>query len=296
MIRPTPPTPDIQQPARRIASQSWFERLARLGYAAKGLVYFIVGLLAAQAAWGAGGRTTDTQGALQAIVTQPFGKLLLSLVLIGLIGYALWRSVQAILDPDHIGQSVDAKRLAQRIGYGFSAIAYFGLAAAAVKLLLGSGGGSSETSTQDWTARFLSQPFGQWLVGLAGLTVLGVGISMLYQAYKAKFQDTLRLNQMSPAERKWSKRLGQIGIAARGVVFGVIGLFLIQAARQSDASEAKGLGGALAALASQPYGSWILGLVALGLIAYSLYSLVEAKYRRIADPSPNSPSREGSRH
>lgn len=172
MIRPTPPTPNIQQPVRRIASQSWFERLARLGYAAKGLVYFVVGLLAAQAAWGAGGRTTDTQGALQAIVTQPFGKFLLSLVLVGLIGYALWRSVQVILDPDQAGQPMDAKQLAQRVGYGLSAIAYFGLAAAAVKLLLGSGGSSGETSTQDWTARFLSQPFGQWLVGLAGLAVL----------------------------------------------------------------------------------------------------------------------------
>jgi hypothetical protein len=121
-------------------------------------------------------------------------------------------------------------------------------------------------------------------------------MAMLYEAYKAKFQDTLRLNQMSPAEKKWAKRLGQFGIAARGVVFGVIGLFLMQAARQSDASEARGLGGALAALAAQPYGSWILGLVALGLIAYSLYSLVEAKYRRIAEPSPHPPSHERSRH
>jgi Domain of Unknown Function (DUF1206) len=280
MTRRNSPTDNIKQPVRRASSQPWFERLARLGYAAKGLVYFIVGFLAAQAAFGSGGRTTDTSGALTTIVTQPFGKFLLFLVTIGIIGYVLWRIVQTILDPEHAGEKMDAKRIAQRLGYAFSALAYSGLAVTAAKLIIGSGG-SSGNATQDWTARFLAQPFGRWLVGLAGVVVIGVGFSYLYEAYKAKFRRHLKLSQMSQAEQTWAVRLGRLGIAARGIVFGIIGLFLIQAAKQSDASQAKGFGEALASLEQQPFGPWVLGLVALGLIAYGIYSVVEARYRRI---------------
>jgi hypothetical protein len=122
---------------------------------------------------------------------------------------------------------------------------------------------------------------GQWLVGLAGAIVLGVGVSYFYQAYTAKFQRHFKLNQMSSTERKWAKRLGRFGIAARGVVFCIIGLFVVIAALRSDATQVKGLGEALAVLAQQPYGAWILGTVALGLIAYSIYSLIEARYRSL---------------
>jgi hypothetical protein len=257
------------------------EKLARFGYATKGIVYFVVGLLAAQAAFTTGGRTIDTGGALVTIVSQPFGKFLLVLITVGLIGYILWRTVQAVFDPEHTGEETDAKQLVQRIGYGFSAIAYTGLALTAVKLIMGTGN-TNGSATQDWTARFMKQPFGQWLVGLAGLVVIAVGISYLYQAYKAEFQHHLKLYQMSKAEQQWAKGLGQLGMASRGIVFGVIGLFLALAALHSNANEVRGLGGALATLARQPFGSWILGTVALGLIAYSVYCLVEARYRSIA--------------
>lgn len=259
------------------------ESLARLGYAAKGIVYFIVGLLAAQAAFTTGGKTTDTSGALTTIVNQPFGKFLLVLVAIGLVGYALWRAVQTIFDPEHEGEATNAKRIAQRIGYAFSALAYTGLALTAVRLILGQGQGNGN-ATQDWTARLMNQPFGQWLVGLAGLVVIGVGVSYLYQAYKAPFQRYFNRQQMSETQRQWAKWLGQFGIAARGVVFAIIGLFLLLAAIHANANEARGLGGALEALAEQPFGPWLLGTVALGLIAYSIYSLIEARYRRIKQP------------
>jgi hypothetical protein len=251
-----------------------------LGYASKGLVYFIVGFLAAQAAFSMGGRTTDTSGALSEIVNQPFGKFLLFLVTIGIIGYALWRIVQAILDPEHQGQKMDAKRIAQRIGYGLSALAYAGLALTAVKLIIGSGGGKSDTS-EDLTAQILAQPFGQWLVGLAGSIVIGVGFSYFYEAYKAKFRRHFKLDEMSPTEQTWATRLGRFGIAARGIVFVIIGFFLIQAARLSDASQTKGLGDVLAILAQQPFSPVILALVPLGLIAYGIYSVIQARYRKI---------------
>lgn len=283
MTRRKSPLSNLQQPARRAASHPWMEQLARFGFAAKGIVYFVVGLLAVQAAFTTGGKTTDTNGALATIIDQPFGTFLLILVTIGLIGYALWRAVQTIFDPEHSGEPISAKHIVKRIGYAFSALAYTGLALTAVKLILGTENSKGST-TQDWTARFMAQPFGRWLVGLAGLVVIGVGISYLYQAYKAKFQEHFQQHQMTETERNWAKWMGQFGIAARGVVFCIIGLFLILAALHANAGEARGLDGALAALAQQPFGPWLLGIVALGFIAYSIYSLIEARYRRITQP------------
>ena len=274
---------NIKQPVRQAASHPWIERLARLGYAAKGLVYFIVGLLAAQAAFSSGGQTTNTSGALEAILTQPFGKFLLSIVTLGLIGYAFWRLVQTILDPEHSGQKMNAKRIANRLGYAFSAIAYFSLAFTAVKLIImGSGSGDSD-SVEDWTIYFLGQPFGRWLVMLAGLTAIGIGMSYLYEAYKGKFRRYLKLYEMNPTEQIWAVCLGRFGIAARGIVFGIIGIFLMLAAIQLDGTQARGLGGALATLARQPFGFGILGIVALGLIAYGIYLLIVARYRHIGN-------------
>lgn len=260
---------------------TWVERLARFGYAAKGVVYGIVGLLAAQVAVSSGGRTTDTKGALQTIVRQPFGKVLLSIVAIGLLGYVLWQFVQAIKDPENKG--TDVKGILRRIGYAVSGIIYAGLAFSAVQIILGSGGGNSD-STEDWTARLLSQPFGQWLVGTVGVFNIGLGFYQFYRAFSAKFRKKLNFNQLSDTKEKWVISISRFGLAARGVVFCVIGFFLIQAARQSDASQAQGLGEALQTLEQQPYGAWILGIVALGLVAYGIYMVMQARYRRI-DPT-----------
>jgi len=268
--------PPLKQLVQQAITHPWFEKLVRFGYVAKGTVYLIVGLLAAQAAIGTGGKMTDTSGALQEIVIKPFGKLLLSLVVIGIVGYVLWRFVQAMLDPEHPKKSASAKRIVQRIGYLISAIAYSGLAITAVELILETGGIDGEAA-EDWTELVLAQPLGQWLVGLGGAIVLGVGVSYFYRAYTTEFQRHFKLRHMSSAERRWAKRVGQFGIAARGVVFCIIGLFVIVAALKSDATEVKGVGEALAVLD----GSWILGIVALGLIAYGVYSMIEARYREI---------------
>jgi hypothetical protein len=257
----------------------WVERLARLGYLAKGIVYAIVGVLAVQAAFGAGGQTTDTKGALSAIAAQPFGKFLLALLTVGLIGYVVWRFVQAVQDPEHKGD--DAKGWATRLGYAVSGLIYASLAFTAIGLIRGSGGGGGGNSEQDWTARLLAQPFGQWLVGLVGAFVIGLGFYQLYQAYKAKFRKQMKLQEMSPTEETWATRIGRFGLGARGVVFCIIGFFLLQAARQSDASEVRGLDGVLQSLAQQPYGPWLLGIVALGLVAYGIHMAVQARYIRI---------------
>jgi hypothetical protein len=266
-----------------ITAQRRFERFARFGYAAKGIVYFVVGLLAAQAAIGSSQRRIGTSGALRLIVVQPLGKVLLSIITVGLIGYVLWRLVQTVFDSESVHQETNAERIAQRVGYALSGLGYAGVARTAMELIFDV---EQEDfySAQDWTALLLVQPLGQWLVGLAGAFVIGIGLSFLYYAYKGKFRCKFKWHEMTPTERTWAIYIGKIGITARGIVCGMIGVFLIQAALQSDADRARGLSGALETLSQQPAGSWLLGLVALGLLAYSLYSLIEARYRQIINP------------
>lgn len=270
-----------EQAVKRATASPWFERLARFGYAAKGAVYIVVGLLAAMAAFGTGGKTTDTRGALETIVEQPFGRVLLGAVAIGLIGYALWRFVQAFADAENKGS--DAKGMGIRTGYGISAIIHVGLALSAAQMAFGSSSrsGGSDRAEQGWTASLMAQPFGRWLVAALGATIIGVGIFQLYKAYTAKFREELKLGEMSSTEQTWATRSGRLGFAARGVVFSVIGIFLMLAALRSDPGEARGLSGALRALEGQPFGSVILGVVAIGLIAYGVYMFVAARYRRI---------------
>lgn len=256
----------------------WIEPLGRFGYAAKGIVYGLVGVLAVQAATGAGGQTTDARGALGQIAQAPFGRFLLVATAIGLAGYAIWRLVQAFMDTENKGS--EAKGYLMRIGYGIVGLIYIGLAFSAVQLALGNGGDGGD-ATQDWTTRLMAQPFGRALVGLAGAVVIGVGLYHLYRAYSAKFREKLKLGEMSPTEEIWATRAGRLGYAARGIVFGIIGGFLIIAALRARPEEARGLGGALQTLADQPWGPILLGIVALGLVAYGVYCLVEARYRRM---------------
>ena len=261
--------------ARR--AQPWMERLARLGYATEGAVYALIGVLAAGAAFGPGGRATGQRGAFELVAESPFGSVLLGLIAVGFLGYALWRSVQAITDPD--GEGTDVKALGKRVGYGVSALVYAGLAFSAAGLVLGTA--SHGGSPDDWTALLLSLPLGQVLVVSVGAAVVGVGLHELYQAYNADFLEFLKLGEMGEKARKWTERWGRLGIAARGMVFGILGALLIRAALQYDPQQARGLGGALQTLAQQPLGRWLLGAVALGLVAYGLFMLSVARYRHI---------------
>ena len=277
-----PAVETVKHQARQAAHEAkpWVERLARLGYVSRGIVYVVVGALAVQAALGWGGKTTTTEGALATIARQPFGRVLLLVLALGLAGYALWRFVQGIVDPERKG--TDAKGLVKRSAYVISGLLYTGLALTAIQILRGTARAGND-SPQDWTERLLAQPFGRWLVAAVGLAIIGVGINALYIAWKEKFRDKLKLSEMRPAEQEWATRIGKIGLAARAVVSGLIGSFLIQAALQADPNEARGLDGALKVLAQQPYGKWLLGVVAAGLAAYGLYSFVEARYRRVLE-------------
>lgn len=259
-----------------------FAWLARTGYAARGIVYLIVGGLAVLAAFGAG-QTTNTRGALTTILQQPFGYALLALVALGLVGYALWRLVQALADTDRHG--TDVHGLAVRAGLLISAGTHALLALFAISLIFGWGssmGGGDGGSSQDWTAWLLQQPLGRWLVGLIGVAVIGAGLAHMVKGYRAKFEKYL---QMDRATFTKVSPICRFGLMARGVVFAIIGSFFIVAALRFSSGEVRGLKGALDVLREQPYGWVLLAVVALGLLAFGMYSLIEARYRRIEEPA-----------
>ena len=258
-----------------------FALLARGGYAARGVVYLIVGWLAMLAALGGGGRTTDSEGALISILQQPFGDVMLALVALGLIGYVIWRLVQALADPDDHG--TDARGLAIRGGLLVSAITHTLLAFFALSLIFGwgTGGGSGDGGTQDWTAWLLQQPFGRWLVALVGAAVIGAGLAHMVKGYQARFEKYLVMDR---ATLEKASPVCRFGLVARGVVFLIIGGFFIVAAWRFSSGEVVGLQGALQYIQQQPYGWILLGIVALGLFAFGVYSLIEARYRRIDAP------------
>ncbi len=260
---------------------SWADPVGRAGYAAKGIVYAVVGYLAAKAAFGQGGKTTGSEGALHEIGQQPFGQILLALVGVGLACYAVWRFLGAIADAE--GKGSDAKGTATRVGYFIVALLHVSLSVAAFSALDfggGGSGGSADQGTQSMTARVMSVPWGRWLVIGAGLAVAVVALSQWVHAVRGSYRQRFALDGAATTARPWVERIAKLGLAARGVVFLLIGFFLAQAGWRADSSEAKGLGGALATLAQQPQGPWLLGITALGLICYGLYCAVIARYGR----------------
>jgi hypothetical protein len=262
--------------AARTAGRPWVEPLARFGYAARGVVYAFIGVLAVQAAFFGRGATTGPSGAIHTIAEK--SRLLLVLIAVGLFGYALWRFVQGVFDPENKGR--DAKGLVQRGAMVASGVAYAGFALLAFRLITRSGGGGGG-GQESMTAKLLSLPFGRALVILAGLAVIASALYQIYEAWSRKFQRRMKTAEMSPEEQHLALRTGQLGLAARGAAFLISGWFLIQAALRYDPGQAQGLGGALGTLARQPSGPWLLGIVALGLVAYGAYSFLEARYRRI---------------
>lgn len=257
-------------------TEKWVEQFARFGYAAKGAIYIIIGILAAMAAFGAsGGKTTDSQGAFQEIIQQPFGKILLGIVAVGLVGYMVWRFIQAIRDVENQGD--DTKGIAVRTGYFISGLIHGFLAFTAFKMIAGSSQGSGG-GQQTFIDKLLAQPAGQWIVGLLALIVIGKGIYQIYKGYTNKFSEDVQDGHVKREIKDVYQTAGKWGFVARGVVFAIIGYFLMQAAITANPSEAGGTKEAFSFL-SAAGGPWLMGLVALGLIGYGVFQIVKAKYK-----------------
>ncbi|WP_271749738.1 DUF1206 domain-containing protein [Cohnella sp. JJ-181] len=244
---------------------------------AKGTVYILIGVLAMLTAIGHRRETTDTKGAIETIGAQPLGGVLLLVLAAGLAGFAAWRFVQAFADPD--GEGRGGKGMLVRASYFGGGIFYGVLTYHAAKTIFGARA-SSEDSEQTLTAVLLRQPLGAAIIAAVGLGFAIYGMIQFVQAIRNSFTDTFKMDEIQPAMYRPLVAAAKFGLCARGIVFGLIGYFLVRTAIFSDPEETKGLDDALAELARQPLGRWQLGAAALGLIAYGLYMFGLARYRK----------------
>lgn len=267
----------IAAKGRRAGRSPWVERLGRAGLVAKATLYAVIGILALKVAFGADEANPDKNGALRTIAQQPFGKWLLVLLAVGLAGYALWRLAQALLDRDAEGEG--AKGLAKRGGNLAKGVWYGILCGLTVSTLVGNGGGGG--SEQQTTAGVFERPLGRYAVYAAGIAFVAAALFNAYRAVTGKFRKKLKTHEMGDAEETAATGAGVLGHLARFVVFGLVGAFLLEAAWKFDPKQARGLDGALLEVSQRAYGGPLLGAVAIGLLAYAVHCLVEARYRRI---------------
>lgn len=248
--------------------------LAAVGLVARGLVYGVIGVLALKLALGAGGKTASQAGAMQTIASEPLGEVLLIALAIGLAGYAVWRLIDGIAGsrPDDDGA------LQRRVAAVGSAIAYAALCVTAVKIIAGA---HASSSPKPAAAGVLGWPGGPVIVAIAGLVVIGVGAYQGYKGISRKFLEDSRTERMSQGTETGFTALGVVGHVARAVTFLLIGYGVIKAALDYSPQSAVGLDGALQKLAHASAGPVLLGVVALGFIAFALYSIADARYHRV---------------
>ena len=270
---------EIAQARDQVENAAWLNVLARVGLVAKGVSYALVGVLAIKLAADSGGKATSRQGALHTLAQHSFGKFVLVVLAFGFAAYAVWRFAQAFFDKNNDGDG--AKGLAKRAGYFGRGAIYAGLTYSTIKILSGSAEQSQNQKAHKTAATVLSWPAGKWIVGAAGLVLIGVGLWNGYRALEKKFLKNWKTEKMGPTAQRWGTRSGMVGLSARMVVFALIGIFVVKAAYDYNPREAIGLDGALQKLASQSYGSWLLGIVAAGLLAYAVFCFFEARYREV---------------
>lgn len=261
----------------------WVEKLARFGYAAKGFTYVLIGLLALQAALTDGGDVGGSKNALSSLQGEGMlGTVLLWLVAIGMTGYAIWQFFRAVLDPEDEGD--DGKGIAKRVFFAISGIIHGALAIWIYTHLLTAGGGSDGDGGGGGTEGLVQRALdwgtaGRLLVGAVGIGIGIFGIHQLIKAWKVDLSDQLALARMSEPTRKATIITGRLGLGARGIIFSLVGFFVLTAAWQYDSSESSGVGETLQWIGD--FGPWILGIMAVGLIAYGLFMFIKARFRRI---------------
>ncbi|MFE2571753.1 DUF1206 domain-containing protein [Streptomyces mirabilis] len=266
--------------ARRAANSRAVAAAARAGFVARGVIYVLIGVLSLRIAFSGGGKQADRGGAIAEIAQKPFGTVLLWLLGAALAGMAVWRLSEAAFGqagPD--GEKPDKRAMAagRFVFYGF--VSYSVLSYAAGDK--GSGSGSSDKNSQDVTAKALDWPGGQWIVGIAGTAVAAAGVWIAVRAVMRKFEKHLKMSEISQKTRKVVDFFGVFGGTARGIVFATAGGFAIAAAVQHKPGKAKGMDNTLRTFAGTPAGPWLLALIAIGLMAFGVFSWANARWRKV---------------
>jgi Domain of Unknown Function (DUF1206) len=274
----------VESQALQVERSRPFEVLVRAGFATRALTYGVVGGIALALAVGTGPAPAapDQQGALAFIASAPLGRVAVAVAAAGLLAYALWKFSQAIFGrgPEGGGGPTPMDRVASAAG----GIVYLAFCLVAVRILFGSSGGGSgggSGAPSKTTAGVLGWPGGPVLVGIAGAALIAISLYQGYDAVRGNFADDNKLGEMSRPERRTFMVLGRVGLVARALVFALVGYFVLKAAIDFDPRDAVGLDGVLARVHHQPYGPWLLGLAAAGLLVFAVYSLFEARYRRL---------------
>ncbi len=267
--------PRASSRARRASKTPAAHVLARAGLTARGIIYILIGLVAVLVALGRGSHEADQLGALQLLAGKPYGSALLWLLGIGFAAYALWRLSEAAY-----GVAGDGTRAGPRMRSLARAVIYAGLAYLTFQVISGTQRSQSRQQ-QDITARVMQHPGGRWLVGIAGLIVVIIGLVLVSEGLRRRFMKYLRTSRMSLRTRRLVRRLGVIGTVARGLVVALVGILVIDAAVTHSPAKSGGIDQALLALRNQPFGPVLLLAAALGLVVFGIYGLCEARWRRV---------------
>jgi hypothetical protein len=268
----------VSMPAQAGEVRPWMSRLVRVGYAAKGVLYLLIGGLALQLALGEGGRLTDTTGALRSVVDQPFGLVLLAAIGVGLLAYAAWEFSAMFWLP----------RLRRREGTVWirqggavvKSVAYGAVGWEALHLAMG-GRASSGDSTDEYAREAMQWPLGRWAVVAAGIGIAIYGGVQIRNAWQAKLGEDLDQSALRREGLGWVVSIGRLGIGARGVVFVAIGALLAGAGFDRRPSQAGGMAEALGTLLTQPFGTTLLAVTSVGLICFGVWQVVHARYARV---------------
>jgi hypothetical protein len=263
--------------ARRAARNPVLVGLTRTGFIGYGLVHLALGSLAIQIALGHSVQEGDQSGAFHVLAGQPFGKLLLIVVAVGLAAMAIWQLLLAAVG--HVDKRGKARTF-ERIASGARVVVYAVLAWTAYKVLKGTAA-SSARQQQDVTSGVMSHRGGVWLIGIVGLGVVALGIGLIWYGAKHQFERKLMTGQMSRPAKRVARWLGTAGYVAKGVAFGIVGILLVDAAVTHDPGASTGLDAALRALAAQPYGAFLLVVVGAGVIAFGVFCFFQARYRKV---------------
>lgn len=255
------------------------EPLARAGFAVKGVVYLILGVLALLAGLGAGGGITDAEGAIRSLLDKPLGRATVAALAVGLAFYAGWRFLEAFADANRVGGG--RRGLADRIGWGISGTVYGLLALDAGRMAFR---WSSDTGVGVPSA-ILGSPLSPWLVVLIALGIIAYAAKEVARALSRRFSERLNLRRLSREGGPIVVGISRAGIVARAVVMGSLGVVLLRArANPARAATETDVSDSLKLVAALPSGPWLLSLVAIGLLAYGVYQLVHARYRAISPP------------
>jgi hypothetical protein len=278
----TNPVRNIKVEGKKVAKQAafnpWMERLTRLGYAVKGFLYAAIGIISIAGALGKSNTPADQLGAIVEFSKLSYAEPVMWILLVGLVSYSLWGVIRAVFDPFRKG--TDLEGLLSRGGYLISAVTYATFVVPTYNVIKGVRQGSAASSNVQLVSRIMNMPMGRWLIGGVGVAAIGAGLYQMYSAIKMDFDQRFKPYALTPDQRRIAIQIGRFGTFARGVVFGLVGFFLALAAVQANPRHARGFDGALDYLAKQPYGIWLLGFVAIGLIAFGIYSLMSAMWFR----------------